>query len=876
VVVEEKALTPLMQQYTSIKQQFPDALLLFQVGDFYELFWDDAKQAAATLGITLTKRGKSNDEPIPLCGVPVHALDHYLGRLVKSGFNVAICDQLEPAVPGKVVERGVTRVLTPGTLTDTKLLQAKSASYIFSFFPLEHQWGLLFGELLTAQLFATVLEHNAYSVLESELNRFFPDEILIPDTMLAKQYQGYFKKQGYSTTLVPFIVDDDTQTGAARGWISRQFKREVAQHLYAQESMRHSVYNFYRFLKKNQEGALEQFKAIHFYKPEDFLLLDAATQRNLELVTHQQDGHYGHTLFEHLDHAVTAMGSRMLKKWLVRPLVKQEAIEQRHNALQLLIDDIQGRHQLETQLSQLGDIERVLGRIALNRAHLHDYLMLAQALLIMPLIKEFLIHHHTDSLLGMLLSRIADFRALQHILTQSLNDDTTKEWLIKKGFDESLDRLRELVEHGHTKIMELELREQQATGIQSLKIKYNQVHGYAIEITKTNLDAVPSYYIRQQTLVGRERFITAELKQLQSDIMAAHQEIKAVEAVVFERIKQEVAHYLLPLRQAAQALAQLDALLGLSKVAYHNGYVRPVFNEHREIIIEQGRHPVVAQVLGHHFIPNDTHLTNDQSLWIITGPNMGGKSTYLRQVALICIMAQCGSLVPARSACLPLLDRIFTRIGAGDNVSAGKSTFLVEMEETALICSQATDKSLVILDEVGRGTSTFDGLAIAQAVVEYIYNVVQARCLFATHYHELTELKHQFPRLVSYYTASKKIADGIVFLYKMVPGTADGSFGLEVAKLAGLPKPVIQRAQAILERLLQQETLKSIQIQTSTSTIGLVSEDVALAEIKFLKQELVLKNELLGKFINLDYDNLSPRQAFDLLWSLKKEHERTL
>ena len=863
---KKNRLTPLMLQFHEIKQQHPDTLLFFQVGDFYELFFEDAKKAASYLGIALTKRGTLDGKPIPLCGVPIHALDHYLNKLVRGGFKVAICDQLEQAVPGKVVRRGVTQVLTPGMLTNSQLLDEKSASYLFSFFPLEKQWGLLFGELLTAQLFATVLPIKADKQLESELVRFFPDEILLPHNKQGKTFQQFFKRQGYFTTLEHTDTQDPEQAGYVSSWLEKQFRPQMLDHVDKHEALRCALHNFYHYVRKNQESALEQFHALHFYEPDDFLTLDPATQKNLELVKNCQDGGRKNTLFSVMDRAVTSMGSRMVRKWITRPLVKQTAIEQRFDVVQTCVTNVAFNQQVRELLSEVGDVERIVGRIALRRGSLHDYLGLARALVVLPQLRGLLATKEQAVLLRVISSHLGDFTKLHHLLSVSLNDDPAVDWLIKPGFDKRLDHLRELVGNSNKKIVELERKEQKATGIGSLKIRYNKVHGYYIEVTKPNAHLVPDRYKRQQTLVGRERYTMDELRMLQEEIIRAHSDIEATEKEVFERIKQAVAQQIGPLRKSAHALAHLDALHSFACVAYDNGYSRPTFNEMTNITIKQGRHPVVEQSLQSNFIPNDTLLTNEQSLWIITGPNMGGKSTYLRQVALMSIMAQCGSFVPAKSADLGLLDRVFTRIGSGDNLAGGKSTFLVEMEETALICARATKKSLVILDEVGRGTSTFDGLAIAQAVVEYLYSTVQARCLFATHYHELTALKDRFEGIESYYAASKKTSSGIVFLYTMIKGVADGSFGLEVAKLAQLPVELVSRADSILHALTSGQTGVSIVPATSCQS----GQQELLAEIARLRGALQARESMLERLKNIDYDDLSPKKAFDLLWELKE------
>lgn len=868
-----------MKQYFSIKQEYPDGLLFFQVGDFYELFFDDAKQAASFLGIALTKRGQHNGEPIPLCGVPVHALDHYLTKLIRGGFRVILCDQLEEAVPGKVVRRGVTRVLTPGTLTDSKLLQDKSASYLFSFFPREDSWGLLFGEILTAQLFATVLPAQADRLLESELCRFIPDEILLPDTPLGKQFAGMFKKHGYPTTMHSLTLQEDV----IQAWINTQFPQDKASYVFQRPSLYAALQHFYAYLYKNQREALDQCKQLHVYEPEDYLILDAPTQRNLELIKNNQDGSAKNSLFSVLDRAVTPMGSRMIKKWILRPLIKQSAIEQRLDAVSCLTTRMHVTERVAQECNGLGDMERVIGRIALARAPVHDYHALRSALAILPTIKGLLEQLQEAAILTQAARSIADFTPLQQLLTAAFNDDLHHAWLIKEGFDKHLDELRALVNHVDDLILALERKEQERTGIQSLKIRYNNVHGYYIEVTKANLDSVPTDYIRQQTLAGRERFMTPELQDLQLQVMRARNEIAEVEKAVFERVKTEIMQYVTALRRTTQVLAHIDALIGFAQAAYENNYVRPVLHDNRDIIITQGRHPVVEQVMQHHFIPNDTALTDQESVWIVTGPNMGGKSTYLRQVALISVMAHCGSFVPAQAAHIPLLDRLFTRIGAGDNLAEGKSTFLVEMEETAAICAAATQQSLVILDEVGRGTSTFDGLALAQAVVEYLYTTVQARCLFATHYHELTLLGDTYPGIASYYAASKKTDDGIIFLYTIIRGIADGSFGIEVAKLAQLPPSIITRAQQILATLTSIEQTHAQAVQHAVATNTPAPEHVQDANLPLKQENNALKEQLiqvhealkrskqiLSQLQSIEYDELSPKKAFDILWKLKE------
>jgi len=865
--------TPLMKQYFAIREHHPDAILLFQVGDFYELFFDDAITASSFLGIALTKRGKANGKDIPLCGVPIHAISHYLTKLIKGGFKVALCDQMTKPQPGKVVEREVTQVFTPGTLTDSNLLDEKSASYLLSFYPGKKQWGMVFTELLTAQLFATAIPFDSHRMLEAELARFSPDEILVPFGG-GDSFSSKFRQQGY-------VVSNEL-LGSKQGqdivgpdvpalWIEKQFDRAILSRLSESHSMTNSLYLLYWYLKKNQQRALEQFRTINFYQPDDYLVLDAATQKNLEIVKNLHDGGRKNSLLFVVDKAITSMGSRTIKKWLQRPLVKKSAILQRQEMVVAISKNIEAMQKLQELFGQLSDLERIVGRVALCRALLNDYLALKTSLKLVPEIKFVLEQYFLFQLSGAIQDKIRDFSPLVDLLEISLDDDSSTKSIIKNGFDQELDRLRGLVENSQQAVLQLEQREIERTGISSLKIRYNNIAGYYIEVTKPNIKLVPDNYIQQQTLVNRNRYVTQELKDLERDILRARNEINEVEKNAFERVKKEVERELSGLRSLAQALSYLDALLGFARVAYDNNYVAPTFHESRDIIIEQGRHPVVEVAFRSQFIPNNTNLTDQESIWILTGPNMGGKSTYLRQVALLCLLAQAGSLVPAHSASLPILDRIFTRIGSGDNLAQGKSTFLVEMEETAVICSQATKNSLVILDEVGRGTSTFDGMAIAQAILEYLATQVQPRCLFATHYHELTLLKEHFSSIENYHMAIEKGKAGVLFLYKVICGVSEGSFGIEVAKLAGLPQTVVARAQEILLTLDQLEHQKDRAVFKSS---GLSPEALAKGdafEVTRLESELAAKNKQLSELENVSLDDLSPRQAFDLLWKIKEK-----
>lgn len=841
-------LTPLMKQYMTIKQEHKDALVLFQVGDFYELFFEDAKTASAFLGITLTKRGQMLGEPIPLCGVPVHTVDHYIPKLIKGGFKVALCDQLEVATAGKMVARGVTQVLTPGTLVLPNLLDAKSNSYLLSFFPTTSGCGLLFSELLTLQMHATVLDRGAMRQLETELYRFLPDEILMTNHTSMQSYESFFKQRGFFTTQCQMAFDEALLL-QEKAWVTQQFDAQTADRLLHEKSLLCATILWKKYIEKNQKNALAQFRSIHWYKPEQFLMLDGATQKNLDLVKNSFDGSRAHTVLSHLDQALTPMGSRTIKRWLLAPLVDRNQIQMRHEVIAQLLQAPHVFQALQDALRPCGDMQRIVGKIALDKAGLQDFVQLLALLQTIPSLKK-LMQILDGPLLQSLEQGLADFSELATLLLRACNDDSTCDYVIKASFDQQLDHLRDVAQNSGQKILELECLEQQRTSIGSLKIRHNALYGYYIEVTHKHVPSVPDDYVEQQSLANHKRYSTQALQALQFEITQAQSLCEKREKELFAALKETVRTYVALLRQASLSVAQLDALIGLARVAHEHGYVCPQFTDGRDLVIKAGKHPIVATTLALPFIPNDTQLTAAQSLWIITGPNMGGKSTYLRQVALICLLAHMGSFVPAQAAQIPMLDRIFTRIGAGDHLAQGKSTFLVEMEETAQICLQATGKSLIILDEVGRGTNTYDGLALAQAIAEHLM-ILQARCLFATHYHELALLQDQYPSIASYYMDSQKTAQGIVFLHTLVRGVADGSFGIEVAKLAQLPPEIIDRAQQILGSICEKKMVPITQSVVCAQKIDTVSE------------------KLIAAIRGSDVNSMTPLQAFSMLCRLK-------
>ncbi len=853
--------TPLMMQYQAIKSEYQDSLVLFQVGDFYELFYDDAKVAASFLGIALTKRGKSQGMDIPLCGVPLHTINHYITKLVKGGFKVALCDQLESPKPGTVVKRGVTRVLTPGTLTEEILLDSKSSSYLCAI----SNSGFIMAEILTARLSITSLDRNNERCIENELARFYPDEIILKqDDSLA----NILKKNGYPVTELAmdfsFIVNECT------AWMRTSLKNDDFEKIAHNNDIKIAFTYFYAYIKKTQSKILEMMVSVEWYQPEEFLEIDRMTQKNLELVLNNYDGTSKGTLFSVIDQSSTAMGSRLIKQWLLRPLMNQQAIEQRQSVIELLINNVRFHHRVQELLQSIGDIERTVGRILLERATIHDFVVLKKTVCIVPELKVILQESSCFEypLLVVINEHIQVSDSLTQLLSTAFNEDMTNASIIKQGFDHELDAMRSLLSHGGQEILALEKAEQETTGITSLKVRYNEIHGYYIETTKLGAAQVPLHYKPLQSLVGKERFTIPALELLQHNIERAKVQVSLREKELFEGIKKIIFSHQRLLRRLVWGLSHLDACSGLANAAHMFRFVKPTISNNRLIAIEQGWHPVVAQSNTNRFIPNDTMLSDNQSLLIITGPNMGGKSTYLRQVALILILAHMGSFVPAKKANVMLLDRLFSRIGAGDNLAQGKSTFLVEMEETALICNQATDRSFVILDEVGRGTSTHDGMAIAQAVIEYLVTEKKPLTLFATHYHELTELSKTYSSIASYYTASTYVNDSIVFLYQVVTGVAQGSFGLKVAQLAQLPKEIVARAEFLLS---QSDQSRHIDIQAiTTKPLSQTPVDHEKMAYKALLDKI---EHVLAR---VDYNTTTPRQALQLIWHLsdlfQKEH----
>ena len=805
-------LTPLMKQYREIKRQHLDAILLFRMGDFYEMFDQDAVTASKVLEITLTARNKSKGIETPLCGFPYHAVEGYIAKLIRRGFKVAVCEQVEdPKLAKGIVKREVIRVVTPGTVLDSNLLDAKDNNYLASLYPAKDGYGLSFLDISTGDFFmAEIAGGDNLAELDTLLARFTPREIVLPReyapdpglSSLLRQYTQAINSCDdwtFDITTALRTLLDHFKVASLEGFGCSAMKYGIS-----------AAGAALRYIEETQKTGLANVRRIKPFLVREHLVLDASCQRNLELVKNIYDGSSKGTLLAALDFTVTAMGGRKLREWLLNPLMSAADIEHRLDAVEEIKDDHQLRSSLMTALGAVYDLERLISRVSLGAANARDLLALKQSFIALPRLHELLVRCNARLIYDMA-QEWDDLEEVHQLIESAISDDppySLREGkLIKKGHNAGLDELRSISSEGKGWIAGIELRERERTGINSLKVSYNRVFGYYIEVTKTNLANVPQDFIRKQTLANAERFITPELKEYEDKVLGAEEKILDLEYRLFQQVRESVAASTVRIQDMAGKLAVLDSLASLAEAAAKNNYSRPMILEGDTLRITEGRHPVVEQsVLEERFIPNDTLLDCEENqLVILTGPNMAGKSTYMRQVAMITIMAQMGSFVPAREAQVGIVDRVFTRIGASDFITRGQSTFMVEMNETANILNNATDRSLIILDEIGRGTSTFDGISIAWAVAEYIHTRIRARTLFATHYHELTELALTMDRVKNYTVAIKEWNDQIIFLRRVVEGGADKSYGIQVARLAGLPPAVIQRAREVLANLEKAE-----------------------------------------------------------------------
>ncbi len=850
-----------MRQYFSIKDNYKDAIVFFRLGDFYEMFGEDAERASRILQIALTTRDKSKDNPVPMCGIPYFASETYIAKLIKAGLKVAICEQIgDPKDTKGIVQRDVVRVITPGTHTPEN---PKENTFIISIFPKGPLHGIAAADISTGEFFVYETEED----IQDELCRFEPKEILMPDNLKNDMH--------YSEVLSGYIISDLNQWffeySEAYKTLLRHFKVSSLEG-YGCEALSAAISAagaLITYLEETQKGD-PGFKKIFVLEQRSYLFLDASTQRNLELTLTIRDGSREETLLWVLDETLTPMGGRFLRSALLRPLTDISAIKHRNESVEYLIEDYELLEELRNGLRKVQDIERLSLRISGGSANARDLIALRNSLMTIPRIKKSL-GASRQYYLKSLGSTLSEFSSLKDLISKSIVDNPPVNirdgGIIKKHFNSAVDELRNISSQSRDFISQMELREKKRSGISSLKIGYNKIFGYYIDVTKPNLDLVPEDYIRKQTLVGSERFITEELKKYEQKVLGSEERLQQLEYQIFHEILDSIRKGADELLRTADALSLIDFLAALAVVAKRYKYVKPVMSEDTGIDIADGRHPVLERVLtDEKFIPNDTNLdTEDNSLLVLTGPNMAGKSTYMRQVALIVLMAQIGSFVPASRATIGITDRIFTRIGAADFLSKGQSTFMVEMIEAANIVNNATRKSLIILDEVGRGTSTFDGISIAWAMAEHILTQIKARTLFATHYNELTELALTFEGVKNYNVSVKEWGDEIIFLRKIEEGPADKSYGIQVARLAGIPEKIIRRAKEVLNNLEHEELNEMGKPKFASKKAKKQSEQLDIFTS--------LSESVIQEIMSLDIDQMSHEDLFSKLHALKRKLE---
>ena len=866
-------LTPMMKQYLEIKEQNPDSILFFRLGDFYEMFAEDARLASRELDLTLTsrdkgKRAKPEDEQIPMCGIPYHASESYIARLIAKGYKVAICEQLEdPAAAKGLVKRDIIRVVTPGTVTDTACLDEKASNFLCAVYADSRSAGAAFCDVTTGRAHLTSFTgKDRVEHIVNELGRFSPAEAVLNDgaaseaalvSALGEKFRCRVERAGER----PFLLPEAERS------IRRQFGEEAWNRLPAAvPAAAMALGGLLHYLYETQKTDLSYINDLDYYEQGRFMELDLTARRNLELTATMRGKEKKGSLLWVLDRTQTSMGGRCLRSWLERPLLNVAAITRRNGAVAALVERTIDREELIAALSGLGDMERLIGRIVYGSAGGRDLAALRSAIEKLPEIRNRLAAF-SDRRLSELSEELDTLEDLGRRIAETICDEppfSVREGdLIRDGFHPEVDRLRHILKSGKGVIPEMEARERERTGIRTLKIKYNKVFGYTIEISNSYKGEVPETYIRKQTLAGAERYITQELKELENSILTASDRVVALEYELFTRLRQEISAASGRVLKTAGAVAEADALASLAAVAVRNHYCRPDVDESGVIEIREGRPPVVERVLKDSlYVPNDTFLGEKENrVAILTGPNMAGKSTYMRQVALTVLLAQMGSFVPASRARIGVVDRIFTRVGASDDLSAGQSTFMVEMTEVADILRCATRRSLLILDEIGRGTSTFDGMSIARAVLEHCANprTLGAKTLFATHYHELTELENVLPGAANYNIAVRTRGEEIIFLRKILPGGADRSYGIEVAKLAGLPEKVLQRARQVLEELEELEAAGGVPCAAPRRE----AEQVSLGSMG--------EGEVLEALRRCQPDTLTPIEAMSLLYELKQK-----
>ena len=872
--------TPMMQHYLQTKEEYKDCILFYRLGDFYEMFFEDAKTVSRELELTLTGKACGLPERAPMCGVPFHAADTYINRLVTKGYKVAICEQVEdPKLAKGMVKREVVRIVTPGTNTDMQSLDEGKNNYIMCIVYLADRYGVATADVTTGDFFVT--EVDSERKLMDELNRFAPSEIVCNEPFYmsgidVNDMRG--RMQIAVSALDAWYFGDDL----AKETLLSHFHVHTLQGLGLEDYDSGVIASgaLLKYLYETQKNSLDNILALHPYSIGKYMIIDSSTRRNLELVETLREKQKRGSLLWVLDKTKTAMGARLLRSYVEQPLIDKDEILKRQELIGKLNEQEITREELREYLNPIYDLERLITRITYQTANPRDMLAFRNSIGMLPPIRTLL-----DELDGALVDEIReDLDCLEDIYTlleSSISDEppiSVRDGdIIKSGYHEEVDRLRLASTDGKTWLAKLEAEEKEKTGIKNLRIKYNKVFGYYLEVTNSFKDLVPDYYVRKQTLANAERYITPELKELEDTILGAEDRLVNLEYDLFREIRDEVAHNVARIQRTAKAIAKLDVFASLALVASQNNYCKPKINESGIIDIKGGRHPVVEKmIVNDMFIDNDTYLDNHNNrISIITGPNMAGKSTYMRQTALIVLMAQVGSYVPATSANIGIVDRIFTRVGASDDLASGQSTFMVEMNEVSNILRNATANSLLILDEIGRGTSTFDGLSIAWAVVEHISNakLLGAKTLFATHYHELTELEGKLSGVNNYCIAVKEKGDDIVFLRKIVKGGADKSYGIQVAKLAGLPDSVVERAKEIVNELLANditETVRNISVENgNTKKKKEHLDEVDLTQMSLF--DTVKDDDIIEELRNVDIGNLTPLEALNKLYELQNK-----
>ena len=865
-------MTPMMRQYLETKKDYPDTILMYRLGDFYEMFFEDAKVVSRELELVLTGRDCGQEERAPMCGVPFHSVDSYIARLVAKGYKVAICEQMEdPSQAKGIVRREVVRVLTPGTVIESNMLDEGKNNYLASIILNGKKAGICFADVSTGAVSLTQLEDKDIdSKIINELGKFMPSEILYnPQLISSSKVKDFIKNRlGCMADGIDESALDYTQNLAT---VLSHFKKESAEDMgISGEECIIALGTALSYLHQVQKTGVDNIRSVDFYSDAQFMKIDISSRRNLELTETMRNREKRGTLLWVLDKTKTAMGKRLIRSWLEQPLISPAKITRRHNAVGELCESPVELDTIITSLSSINDMERLMARIVYETANAKELRSLAATVRMLPEIKNVL-SSFGSALLGDIQNDIDLLEDVLSLIENSICEDppfTVREGgMIKDGFNAELDSLRDIVVNGKGYIAKVQTDEQERTGIKKLKIGYNRVFGYYIEVPNSFKELVPEEYIRKQTLANCERYITSELKDLESKVLGAQERIVKLEYEIFTVIRKKVADEFFRIQKTASALASLDVLCSFATVSVKNNYVCPIITEKPIISIKDGRHPVVEKMLKDSpFVPNDTVLDCDNNRCaIITGPNMAGKSTYMRQVALIVLMAQCGCFVPAGSAEIGIVDSIFTRVGASDDLASGQSTFMVEMSEVANILKNATSKSLLIFDEIGRGTSTFDGMSIARAVLEHTADKKRlgAKTLFATHYHELTELETKLDGVRNYNIAVKKRGDDITFLRKIIPGGADGSYGIEVAKLAGVPNNVVTRARAILKEL--EATGVTVHMSDTPSA---PAQEEDMLQMSFSNE---VGTELIEEIKKIDVNTLTPIEAMQKLYDIVKK-----